>query len=182
MAYYRELPINSYVIFGTNGEFEKSENYSFRLLWGFPVATLNRNNSRNTWSIWAIHTSLFSKFKAFLYENNLYYFCSSSLTLSGLGERGGLRGSDDQIHCCHSKPLTLWFPSFVTSSFYLWDIFWPNFSKIDQSGRLLLFFSYRDIWTFWKWKNFCLLENCWNWHGGSILGREERFWARKLIF
>ena len=30
---------------------------------------------------------------------------------------------------------------------------------------------------FWKWKIFPMLENCWNWHGGSILGREERFWA-----
>ena len=32
--------------------------------------------------------------------------------------------------------------------------------------------------TCWKWKIFPLLKkNDWNWHGGSILGREERFWT-----
>ena len=65
--------------FGTNGEFEKSESDNFRLLWEFIVATLDCNISRTAWPISAIHISLFSKFKALLYESNLYYLCSSPL-------------------------------------------------------------------------------------------------------
>ena len=42
------------------------------------------------------------------------------------------------------KPLTLWCPNFVNFSFYPWDMFWPNFSKIDQSRGLLLPFSHRE--------------------------------------
>ena len=46
---------------------------------GFPVANLDRNNSRTAWSILAIDISFFSKFKALLYGSNLCYLCSSPL-------------------------------------------------------------------------------------------------------
>ena len=79
ITYYRESLINSYAIFGTNLEFEKSENDCFRLLWGLPVANVNRNYSRTAWPISAIRISLFSKFYVLLCESNLYHLCSSSL-------------------------------------------------------------------------------------------------------
>ena len=49
--------------------------------------------------------------------------------------RGG--GSDAQmakLTAANQKPLTLWSPNLVTFSFYPSDTFWPNFSKIGQSG------------------------------------------------
>ena len=51
-------------------------------LWGFPIAIfLYRNNSKTAGPISVIHLSLFSKFKALLYESILSYPCSSPLTL-----------------------------------------------------------------------------------------------------
>ena len=37
-----------------------------------------------------------------------------------------------KLTAANQKPLTLWCPNFVPAfSFYLWDMFWPNFSKSD---------------------------------------------------
>ena len=62
-SFTREIKakINSYVIFGSDREFEKSENDNFRLLREFPVAALDCNNLRTPWPISAMHISLFSK-------------------------------------------------------------------------------------------------------------------------
>ena len=43
-------------------------------------------------------------------------------------------------------------------------------------------FSLRHAKNVENEKKFPLLENCWNWHGGSILVREKRFWTLKLIY
>ena len=98
------------------------------------------------------------------------------LTLSGW--RGGSsKARMTKLTAANQKPLTLWRPNFVTFSFYLWDMLWPNFSKIDLSGGLLLLFSHRDVPKIYKMKKFSstwkLLKLTW----GSILGREERFWT-----
>ena len=50
-------------------------------------------------------------------------------------------------------------------------------AKLINQGGCCCSFVIETSQKFWKWKNFPLLENCWNWHGGSILGREERFWT-----
>ena len=51
-------------------------------------------------------------------------------------------------------------------------------------GGLLLLFSHqlRRRKNFENENNFSLLENYWNWHGGSIFGQEERFWTQNTFF
>ena len=69
VAYYRELLIKRYVIFGTNG---------------FTVTALDCNNSRTAWPISVIHIPFFNKSEALvslLYLNNL---CSSPLIFAHL--------------------------------------------------------------------------------------------------
>ena len=82
----------------------------FRHQWGvrkvgkrFPAATLDRNNSRTAWLISAIHVSLFSKFKAFLYESKLCYPCSSPLS-----NKARSRGGGDQSALKHSRSTFLY--------------------------------------------------------------------------
>ena len=50
-------------------------------------------------------------------------------------------------------------------------------AKLVNQGGCCCSFLIETSQKFWKWKIFPMLENCWNWHGGSILGREERFWT-----
>ena len=50
-------------------------------------------------------------------------------------------------------------------------------AKLVNQGGCCCSFLIETSQKFWKWKTFPMLENCWNWHGGSILGREERFWT-----
>ena len=90
---------------------------------------------------------------------------------------GGSEARMVKLTAANQKPLILWCPNLVTFSFYPWDIFWPHFSKIGQSGGCCWSFLIETSQKFWKWKIFPMLENCWNWRGGSILGREERFWT-----
>ena len=68
------------------------------------------------------------------------------------------------------KPLNLQCPTFVTFSFYLYDILWPNSTEIGQSEGCCYSSLIETSEKCWKWKNFPLLENCWNWHWRSILG------------
>ena len=69
--------INSYVIFGVTGEFEKSENDIFRLVWEFPCSSLNPHISRMAWLIPVIHTLFFSILETLSNETN--FACSSPL-------------------------------------------------------------------------------------------------------
>ena len=50
-------------------------------------------------------------------------------------------------------------------------------AKLVNQGGCCCSFLIETSQKFWKWKIFPMLENCWNWLGGSILGREERFWT-----
>ena len=50
-------------------------------------------------------------------------------------------------------------------------------AKLVNQGGCCWSFLIETSQKFWKWKIFPMLENCWKWHGGSILGREERFWT-----
>ena len=99
------------------------------------------------------------------------------LTLSGPGGGGGSEARMAKLTAANQKPLILWCLNLVTFSFYPWDTFWPHFSKIGQPGGCCCSFLTETSQKFWKWKMFPMLENCWNLHGGSILGREERFWT-----
>ena len=93
------------------------------------------------------------------------------VTLSGPRE-GGPEAGMTKLIAANQKPLTLWCPNFATFSFYLCDMFWPHFIKIDQSEGLLLIFSHRDIPKIYKMKKF---SSTWKWlksHEGG------EFWFR----
>ena len=98
------------------------------------------------------------------------YLDSFSLTLSGPGG-GGSEARMVKLTAANQKPLILWCPNLVTFSFYPWDTFRPHFSKIGQSGGLLLLFSHRDIPKILKMKNFSyawkLLKLTWGVNFGS---------------
>ena len=112
---------------------------------------------------------------------------ATSLTLSGPG--GGSEAQMAKLTAANQKPLILWCPNFVTFSFYPWDIFWSHFSKIGQSGGLLLLFSHRDIPKILKMKNFSyawkLLKLTWGVNFGSrrtILDIKTHFSKVKPVF
>ena len=94
------------------------------------------------------------------------------------GGGGGSEARMTKLTAANQKPLTLRCPNFVTFSFYLLDMFWPNFSKIDQSGGCCCSFLIEISQKFTKWKIFLHLEIAEiDMGGGSILDREERFWT-----
>ena len=66
------------------------------------------------------------------------------------------------------KPLTLWCPTF---SFYL-DMFWSNFSKIDQSGGCCCCFLIETSQKVTKWKSFLHLEI-------AEIDMGSQFWVEK---
>ena len=134
-----------------------------------------------------------------LYSRNKFYIGKDArcfgvlpclLTLSGPGGGGG--GSEARmakLTAANQKPLILWCPNLVTFSFYPWDTFWPHFSKIGQSGGLLLLFSHRDIPKILKMKNFSyawkLLKFTWGVNFGSrrtILDIKTHFFQVKPVF
>ena len=89
----------------------------------------------------------------------------------------------------NQKPLTLWCRNLVTFSFYPWGTLWPNFSKIDQSGGLLLLFRHRDVPKILKMKKFSsawkLLKLTWGVNYESrrtILDIKTRFSKVKSVF
>ena len=49
-----------------------------------------------------------------------------------------------KLTAANQKSLTLGCPNLVTFSFYPQETLSPNFSKIDQSGGLLMLFSHGD--------------------------------------
>ena len=123
----------------------------------------------------------------FLFSKCMYvnYFI---LTLSGLGG-GGSEARMAKLTAANQKPLILWCPNLVTFSFYPWDTFWPHFSKIGQSGRLLLLFCHRDVPKILKMKNFSyvwkLLKLTWGVNFGSrrtILDIKTHFFKVKPVF
>ena len=61
----------------------------------------------------------------------------------GEGGGGGSEARMTKLTAANQKPLILWHPNLVTFSFYPQDTFWPNFSKIDQSGAAAALFSLR---------------------------------------
>ena len=78
----------------------------------------------------------------------------SSTTFNPIRPGVGSEARMAKLTAANQKPLILWCPNLVTLSFYPWDTFWPHFSKIGQSGGLLLLFSHRDIPKILKMKNF----------------------------
>ena len=72
---------------------------------------------------------------------------------------------------------TLWLLAFAIKTCSI-----QTLAKLVSQGGCCCSFLIKMSRKFWKWKNFPLLENCWNWHGESILGRKERISTWKLIF
>ena len=97
------------------------------------------------------------------------------LTLSGLGgaQRPGWPNSQLPIRNLLSYDAQTWW----LLVFVLETPFGRISAKLVNQGGCCCFFLIETSQKFWKWKIFPMLENCWNWHGGSILGREERFWT-----
>ena len=102
---------------------------------------------------------------------------------------GGSEARMAKLTAANQKPLILWCPNLVTFSFYPWDTFWIHFSKIGQSGGLLLLFSHRDVPKILKMKNFScawkLLKLTWVVNFGSrrtILDIKTHFFKVKPVF
>ena len=96
----------------------------------------------------------------------------SPLTLSGLGG-GGSEARMAKLTAANQKPLILWCPNLVTFSFYPWDTFCPHFSKIGQSGGLLLLFPHRDMPKILKMKKFFLCLKI------AEIDKGGQFWVEK---
>ena len=97
------------------------------------------------------------------------------LTLSGPGgaQRPGWPNSQLPIrHLLSYDAQTWWLLVFILET-----PFGHISAKLVNQGGCCCSFLIETSQKFWKWKIFPMLENCWNWHGGSILGREERFWT-----
>ena len=92
--------------------------------------------------------------------------------------RGLLRGPDDQTHSFQSETSYPMMPNLVTLVFILKTRSDQILAKLINQGVAAALLSSKHSKNL-KMKNFPLLENCWNWHGGSILGWEERFWTQK---
>ena len=98
------------------------------------------------------------------------------LTLSGPGggaQRPGWPNSQLPIRNLLSYDAQTWW----LLVFILKTPFGHILAKLVHQGGCCCSFLIETSQKFWKWKIFPMLENCWNWHGGSILGREERFWT-----
>ena len=97
------------------------------------------------------------------------------LTLSGPGgaQRPGWPNSQLPIRNLLSYDAQTWW----LLVFILETPFGHILAKLVNQGGCCCSFLIETSQKFWKWKIFPMLENCWNWHGGSILGREERFWT-----
>ena len=95
----------------------------------------------------------------------------SSPGLIGLTLSGPSEARMTKLTAANRKPLILWCPNFLTFIFYPKDIFWSNFSKIDQSGGCCCSFLIEAA-KMYKMKKFSSACNCWNWHG-------SQFWVEK---
>ena len=101
--------------------------------------------------------------------NHWYLILLDDFTLSRPG--GASEARMTKFRAVIQKPLALRCLNFVTFSFIFKTCSDQILAKLVNQ-RLLLLFSHRDIPKILKVKNFPLLENCWNWHGGQ-------FWVRK---
>ena len=99
-----------------------------------------------------------------------------SLTLSGPGGGGGAQRPGWPTQSCQSET------SYTMMRQTLWIlVFIPKkhsdqiLAKLINRGEgVAAALSHRDdTRKFWWWKNFALLENCWNWHGGEQLWLEK---------
>ena len=97
------------------------------------------------------------------------------LTLSGPGgvQRPGWSNSQLPIRNLLSYDAQTWW----LLVFILETPFGHILAKLVNQRGCCWSFLIETSQKFWKWKIFPMLENCWNWHGGSILGREKRFWT-----